>query len=296
MNTGWNYRREHLGLSQRSHYVIVNGGSQPNVVPSEASVWYYFRERSYEGIKGLHEIGSTIARAAAQMTGTSVEERVLAATWPGHFSVPIAEAANRNISRVGLPSWSEDDQKFAKAVQTLMGAPTRGLAAKLLPERAGEGGEGGPSGEPGRAAAAGAAGSDDIAEVSWNVPTIQLRYPGNISGAIGHHWSSAMAMATPIAHKGATAGAKVHAMNALDLLLNPELMKAAKEYFDKQTKETKWQSLIPAGVQPYLDMHKERMEKYRPEMRKYYFDSSKYGTYLEQLGIKYPMLDAPKQP
>jgi len=47
MDTGWNYRREHLRLQQRSHYVITDGGDQPNIVPSEATVWYFFRELDY---------------------------------------------------------------------------------------------------------------------------------------------------------------------------------------------------------------------------------------------------------
>jgi metal-dependent amidase/aminoacylase/carboxypeptidase family protein len=34
MNMGWNMRREHLRPEQRSHYVITDGGDQPNVVPS----------------------------------------------------------------------------------------------------------------------------------------------------------------------------------------------------------------------------------------------------------------------
>ena len=44
MNVGWNYRREHLRPEHRSHYVVVHGGDQPNVVPPEATVWYFFRE------------------------------------------------------------------------------------------------------------------------------------------------------------------------------------------------------------------------------------------------------------
>src|SRR5436309_5553297 len=44
MNIGWDFRREQLRPEQRSHYVITNGGDQPNVVPSLASVWYFFRE------------------------------------------------------------------------------------------------------------------------------------------------------------------------------------------------------------------------------------------------------------
>src|SRR5579862_7232659 len=64
MNVGWNFRREHLRLSQRSHYVITNGGDQPNVVPANASVWYYFREIDYPHIKELWAIGDKMAQGA----------------------------------------------------------------------------------------------------------------------------------------------------------------------------------------------------------------------------------------
>src|SRR5215471_2110781 len=36
MDIGWNFRREHLRLATRLHYVITNGGDQPNVVPPNA--------------------------------------------------------------------------------------------------------------------------------------------------------------------------------------------------------------------------------------------------------------------
>ena len=55
MDVGWNFRREHLRLSQRSHYVITDGGDQPNVVPSTATVWYYLprdRLRAHQGAAG----------------------------------------------------------------------------------------------------------------------------------------------------------------------------------------------------------------------------------------------------
>ncbi|HSJ07663.1 MAG TPA: amidohydrolase, partial [Longimicrobiales bacterium] len=113
MNAGWNYRREHLRLQHRSHYVISDGGSQPNVVPSTASVWYYFRELDFPRIRELHEIGRTMARAAALMTETEVTERVLGAAWPSSFNRPLAEAMHANIQRVGMPQWSEADQTLA---------------------------------------------------------------------------------------------------------------------------------------------------------------------------------------
>ena len=65
----------------------------------------------------------------------------------------------------------------------------------------------------------------------WSFPTITMRFPSNIPGAIGHHWTSSIAMATPVAHKGATQGAKAYAMTIVDLLTRPDLLKASKDYF-----------------------------------------------------------------
>jgi aminobenzoyl-glutamate utilization protein B len=274
MNTGWNFRREHLRPEHRSHYVIVQGGDQPNVVPPVASVWYFFREWDYERIRSLHAIGTKIANAAAMMTDTTMEERVLAATWPGHFNKPMAEAMHANMVAVGVPEWSEADQTLARAAQTEMKARVQGLSMKVAELRQ-------PAERTG-------GGSDDIAEVSWNVPTINLRYPGNIPGMIGHHWSSAIAMATPIAHIGATAGAKAQAMTALDLLLRADLLQAARAYFAEQTKATQWKSLVPDGTQAPIHLNKERMERFRPDLKKLRYDPSRYRTYMEQLGIQYP--------
>jgi aminobenzoyl-glutamate utilization protein B len=132
-------------------------------------------------------------------------------------------------------------------------------------------------------------GSDDIGDISWNVPTVTLRFPSNIPGLPGHNWANGIAMATPIAHKGATAGAKVQAMTLLDILLKPAVVEQAWEYFRTvQTKDIKYEPLIRAQDKPAIDLNKSTMERYRAEMRKYYFDPSRYKTYLEQLGIKYP--------
>ena len=74
-------------LQTRSHYVIRNGGDQPNVVPPTAAVWYYFRELDYKKIKELWAIGDSVAQGAAMMTGTKLaSERVLGSAWPGHFN------------------------------------------------------------------------------------------------------------------------------------------------------------------------------------------------------------------
>jgi aminobenzoyl-glutamate utilization protein B len=278
MNTGWNYRREHLRLQQRSHYVITNGGDQPNVVPRLASVWYYFRELDYDRIKELRGIGDSMAEGAAKMTGTTVTSHVLGSAWPQHFNKPVAEAMNENIKQVGLPKWSEDDQKLAKALQKELKVREQGLSVEL-----------GPFAGPVTDDSNRRGGSDDIGDVSWNVPTVTLRFPSNIPGLPGHNWTDAVAMATPIAHKGVTAGAKVIAMTMIDLLTKPELVDQAWVYFrDVQTKDRKYEPLISPEDKPATYLNKRTMDTYREQMRKYYYDPSKYKTYLEQLGIKYP--------
>ncbi|HJZ78630.1 MAG TPA: amidohydrolase [Vicinamibacterales bacterium] len=289
MDIGWNFRREHLRISQRSHYVIPNGGDQPNVVPPNASVWYYFRETSYEEIKKLWDIGNNMAKAATMMTDTELSAmKVLGSAWPGHFNKTVAETMYANIEKVGLPTWSEADQALAKAVQREMKVPETGLATKINPLR-------GRETIPDEEKRGG--GSDDIGDISWNVPTVTLNYPSNIQAGPGHNWANAISMATPIAHKGIQYGAKVVALTVLDLMNRPELVTQAWDYFNNvQTKNRKYIPLIRPEDQPAIWLNKERMEKFRPEMRKYYYDPTKYKNYLEQLGIKYPTTEKPAKP
>ncbi len=283
MNIGWNYRREHLRLQHRSHYVVTSGGDQPNVVPPTASVWYYLRELDYPRIQELFALADTIARAAAAMTSTKLlPPRIVGSAWPGHFNRVIAEVTYENIKQVGLPQWSDADQRLARALQRELGVPDSGLAVKLDTLR--------PALKPDERRGGG---SDDIGDVSWNVPTVTLRFPSNIPGLPGHNWANAIAMATPIAHKGATAGAKVMAMTVLDFLMRPELVTQAWEYFRTvQTKDIKYQPLIRPQDRPAIELNRDVMARYRPAMRRFYYDQAKYRTYLEQLGIAYPTVRA----
>lgn len=286
MDIGWNFHREHMEPTQRSHYVIPDGGDQPNVVPSKASVWYYFRDRTYQKIKDMWDFGNKIAQGATLMTNTTVTSELLGAAWPGHFNKPMAEDMYENIKMVGLPQWCEDDQILARAAQKEMKAPEKsgtgekidGLAMKLDslkgPVKFSMGG-----------------GSDDIADISWNVPTIVLSYPSNIPGLPGHHWSNAISMATPIAHKGVVAGAKAEALTLLDMLVKPEIISNAWKYFNEvQTKDQKYISFVSKTDKPAITLNKNIMQEYRPQMKPFYYNPAKYGSYLEQLGIKYPTI------
>jgi aminobenzoyl-glutamate utilization protein B len=183
-----------------------------------------------------------------------------------------------NIRQVGLPAWSADDHAFARAVQRELKTREAGLDTTLEPIGRGISPDQNRGG-----------GSDDIGEISWVVPTVTLRFPSNIPGLPGHHWSNAIAMATPIAHKGATAGAKVVAMTMVDLLLQPGMVDSAWSYFRTvQTKDQKYIPFIRAEDQPATELNSGIMARYRERLKPFYFDPARHKTYLEQLGVKYP--------
>ena len=282
MNIAWNFRREHLNPLQRSHYVIVDGGDQPNVVPSSATVWYFIREITAQGIHENFNTLQRIAEGAAMMTDTTVQRKIIGTAYPRHFNKPIALAVGENIKAVGMPQWSEDDHAFAKAFQTFMNAKeVKGLETE-------PGGVRKPPEKPV------SGGSDDIGDVSYNVPTVTLRYPSNIKGRTGHHWSSAIAMATPIAHKGAITGAKVMAATVIDLLTTDKLLKDAWTYFRQaQTKDKQYEPFITKDDPPATEKNRKIMDEFKNRLETLYYDPAKYETYLLQLGIEYPSTGTP---
>ncbi len=141
--------------------------------------------------------------------------RVLGSAWPQHFNKVgrrrrRGRTSRRSVCRSGARRIRRSHARCRRSsAATEQGLPTK-LAEQLQgPVTDNRGG-----------------GSDDIGDISWNVPTVTLRFPSNIPGLPGHNWANAIAMATPIAHKGATAGAKVQAMTMIDLLTKPALVRA----------------------------------------------------------------------
>jgi aminobenzoyl-glutamate utilization protein B len=279
MDVAWNFRREHLPLTQRSHDVITNGGDQPNIVPATASVWYYFRDTTFGALKNLYDIGNDIADGAAKQTGTTVEHHVLGNAAPVWGNKALAEAAWKNIDAIGMPKWDANDQAFAKAVQEANHRKIEPLRDQVAPLST-------PQNRPPLQGG----GSDDMGDITWTVPGIVILYPSNIPNLINHNAQSAMAMATPIAHKGAVVGAKAVAMTVIDLMTKPQILVEAKDYFQNvELKVDHYQPLI--GDDPAATwMNAKTMKEFRLDMEKFYYNPKKYSTYLEQLGIKWPTL------
>jgi aminobenzoyl-glutamate utilization protein B len=254
MDIAWDALREHLPPTQRSHSVIVDGGVQPNVVPDYAKIWFYFRESSYEGAANLYERARRVADGAATMTGTTFEEHVLAAVWPTRDNRTIAEVVQSNIELVGMPAWTADEHALARRIQRSAGVEESGLRTDLSPLQEAEQ----------------STSSNDSGDITWIVPHGRITFPANVPGVPFHHWAAAIAEATPIAHKGSVAGAKVMAGSVVDLLTDPELLARAKETFMQEVGGSTYRPLLPAEQQPPIDLNANEMTKYRELMRMHY--------------------------
>jgi aminobenzoyl-glutamate utilization protein B len=250
MNVATNFLREHLFYTYRMHYVIVGGGEAPNVVPDRASVWYFVRN-SDDRIEGMYQRVLNCAKAGALASGTELSEvRILAAVHQRHANKAAAELFQKNIELVGMPEWTEEEQAFAKALQKELGEEETGMPTEVGKLRDWSGFFVG-------------GGSSDVGDVTLIAPTATIRFPGQVPGAIGHHWSTVACNYGSTAWKGLNAGAKVMAASAIDLLTKPEELKKLRDEFEAYSAKHPYKSFLPADAQPPLDLNQELMEKWR---------------------------------
>lgn len=263
MDMGLAQYREHMMPTMRCQRIITHGGNQPNVVPRTASVWWYFRDTSAEGAMSLFEHAKTIAQGAALMTKTTYDVNVLSAVWPVRGNRTLAELVQRQFETVGQPDWSADEDQLARKLQQEAKVNVTGLISEITPQR-------GPAVQKPAA--------NDAGDVSWKVPMVKIFFPGNIPNIMFHHWAAGVSLATSIAHKGATAGAKVVAASILECFENPQIVDQAKSTFKDEIAGTAFKSMLPADQKPPVELNREMMERYRPLMTKHYVKD--YPTFV----------------
>lgn len=255
MDVGLAQFREHMLPGNLAHRVITDGGEQPNVIPSRASVWWYFRSPLAEGARALFEHAQQVAQGAALMARCELEVGVRAAVWPVRGNQTMAEVIQRNVEAIGMPVWTPEEQEFARALQRGAGVKPDGLRPAVTPMTG-----------PMRQIPA----SNDCGDISWKVPMARVWFPGNVPHIPFHHWSAGAALATSIAHKGGLAGAKAMATSALDFFLDPALVDAAKESFRREIGDTAYRPLLPEDARPSPALNAEIMERYRARMEAHY--------------------------
>jgi aminobenzoyl-glutamate utilization protein B len=160
----------------------------------------------------------------------------------------------KNVEQIGMPQWSEGEQKLVYDLQTKLKIKPTGMPTKITPLKE----------------CVQSVSANDSGEVSWVVPTGLITFPSNIPGVSYHHWSAGVSLATSIAHKGALAGAKVMAASAVDLFMDPKLVAQAKQTFKAEIGETEYRPLLPPDQKPPLELNRALMERHRPAMREHY--------------------------
>jgi aminobenzoyl-glutamate utilization protein B len=258
MDIGFDKLREHLRPSYRAHRTITNGGIQPNIIPDTGQIWWFVRDASMPAAKQTYDKLVKIAEGAALMTGTTYDVKYAASAWPQLVMKSMAEVIQKNIDAVGMPKWTEEEQKFARDFQKSADRPEIGLRTK--PEALGERRQ--------------ATSSNDNGDVSWVVPAGLLNFPASVPGIEYHEWHAAVTPVSSLSHKGQVAGAKVLAASIIDLLTSPDLLAKARAEFAVESKKTPYFSLLPADAKPEIDLNRVEMDKYRPAMRQFYLNKT----------------------
>lgn len=266
MNVGANYLREHVPEGTRIHYVITQGGLQPNVVPDFAEVWYFVRAPRMSEVKEVYERLVDVARGASIMTQTAFDIRFMTGCHEVLVNHSLAEAMWKCLQKVGPPQFDEYDVEFARALRETFEGQVEGERPQGEVTARSGAGAGLPHDDSkgaseilkntltpptGRSSPSG--GSTDVGDVSYIVPTVQMSAATMPVGCPGHSWQNAACSGSPIGKKGMMVAAKTMALLGVYLLQNPGEIEKAWDEFRKETGGLPYRSPLPDGMEILLD-------------------------------------------
>ena len=256
MDIGVNFLREHIIQDARIHYIIEKGGNQPNIVPEYARSWYYVRAPEREQVEYIYKWVLDIAEGAAKMTRTELRHEFLGGLYNRIPNKVISETIVKNMREIGLPKYTDEDIKFAEEIaksipkemkiEALRRTKRPGwerLTDKLIDDEIPDPwGEGDVS-----------HGSTDVADVSWQAPTVEFGTATWVLGTPGHSWQATAQSGVGLGHKSLIFAAKVMALTVIDLMTNADLLSKAKEEHKRRLRGRKYKSPIPPEMKPPLD-------------------------------------------
>ena len=257
MNIGVNYLREHVIQDARIHYVIEKGGDQPNIVPPYARSWYYVRAPERDQMEFIYHWILEIAKGAATMTRTEVKTEFFEGSYNVIPNRTISELIVKNMRKIGLPKYNDEDLKFTEEIAETIGPEMKiaqlkkskrphweRLVDKLIDDEIPD-----PWGE-GEVSH----GSTDVADVSWQAPTVEFGTATWVLGTPAHSWQAVAQNGVGIGHKSLIFAAKVMATTAIDLFTNEDALSKAKEEHKQRIANKKYRSPIPPDHKPPLDV------------------------------------------
>ena len=260
MNIGVNFLREHVIQDARIHYVIEEGGGQPNVVPDYARSWYLIRAPERDQLEPIYQRILKIAEGAALMTETELEVEFIKGIYNKVPSLTLSKVVTANMREIGAPTYTAEEMEFAEKVSesiseaskrtTLWKTKRPGWEDLMTVLMDGSVPDAWNDGEVSH-------GSTDVSDVSWMTPTMEFSTATYILGTPGHSWQNVAFSGMSIGHKSLFYASKIIASTAIDLLTKPELIKEAWIELDKRKAGRIYRSPISADLGPPLDQWKK---------------------------------------
>ncbi|NWQ41959.1 amidohydrolase [Bacillus sp. EB106-08-02-XG196] len=256
MNVGVNYLREHIISEARVHYAITNtGGFSPNVVQAEAEVLYLIRAPKTPQVQEIYERVCNIAKGAALMTGTEVEIVFDKACSNLMGNVTLNAKMAEVFEEVGVPSYTEEEIRFAKQLHASLSEEDKANEISKLPKEIARNLKDKPIFDmvypySDDIADAPLGGSTDVGDVSWIVPTAQVGTACWVLGTPAHTWQVVSIGSTSIGHKGMLQAGKVLAGTALEVMKDPELLEKCKQELKERLGNNVYQCPIPKEILP----------------------------------------------
>lgn len=224
---GLNLMREHVEPTARLHYIYENAGLAPNVVPDYARLCLFVRDCDRAHVEATTTWVKQIADGAALATQTTAKALVYTGLYDLLPNTPLAERMQANLEKVGVPTFTEEEQAFAREIQRNYGVEPAGMA--LATE---------PLGDENTSMGF----STDVGDVSWNTPTMGCGMPTMPLGVSVHTWAATACHGMSIGLKGALQAARVLAWTGFDIIADAELRQAARADFERRVRETPYVS------------------------------------------------------
>ena len=249
MNIGVNYLREHVTDDVRLHYVILNGGLAPNVVPDYAESYYYVRAYDPQNLEDVSRRVIRIAKGAAMMTDTDVETVYKSGSTRVLSNETLADLQYEVMQELGGISFTDEEQAYAEKINACFGdANINTLVNRygVSPQKAEQAliGDVLPSRDQGYVSP----GSSDMGDMSWYAPCSMLQTATWATRAAAHSWGVVATGRTSIGHKGMMYAAKVMALSAAELILSPHKLAQAQAEFRAVIQRTPYTCPIPADT------------------------------------------------
>ncbi len=235
--TGLNYYREHILPTSRIHYQIEKAGNVVNVVPDKAQIWTRLRENSVEKVDVMYERALDIAKAAALMTGTTYETKLISGIYEILVNRTGAEIIQKNLEALGEITYTSEEIEYANSILKEADKPQIGIDGAVKPLQETLPAQGG---------------STDVGDVSQVVPTVRMSATVAAKNGPWHSWAVVACTGMSIGHKGMIYAAKALSMTMADLYKDPKLLTAVKEDYRKNKKPEKYRPRILPGP-PSLD-------------------------------------------